>query len=148
MNIIVSLISGLIMSMGLIISGMTNPQKVIGFLDLFGNFDSTLGFVMAGALLVTGVGFCLMGRCAKPVLCEKFIVPSKQKIDAPLILGAATFGIGWGLAGFCPGPAIVGVGLGLSKAIIFIIAMLAGMSLARRIISVSFGKFRAGAPGN
>ena len=129
---LMAFISGLIMSMGLIISGMVNPQKVIGFLDLFGHFDLTLAFVMAGALSVTAIGYRLLG-CSKPLLCEYFDLPKKNKIDTPLVLGAAIFGIGWGLAGFCPGPAIVGVGLGLSKAMIFVVAMLAGMFLARTI---------------
>ncbi len=132
--VFVSLLSGLIMAAGLIISGMTNPQKVIGFLDLFGNFDPTLAFVMIGALLVTGTGYCLIGKCKKPVLCDSFNPPSNQKVDAPLILGAAIFGIGWGWAGFCPGPAIVGIGLGVSKAIIFVCAMGIGMFLAQKIL--------------
>jgi len=122
------------MAAGLIISGMTNPQKVIGFLDLFGNFDPTLVFVMTGALLVTATGYCLIGKCKKPVLCDSFNTFSEQKIDAPLVLGAVVFGMGWGWAGFCPGPAIVGIGLGLSKAIIFVCAMLTGMFLAKKIL--------------
>jgi uncharacterized membrane protein YedE/YeeE len=134
MSIIVAFVSGFIMSMGLIISGMVNPQKVIGFLDVFGHFDPTLAFVMAGALIVAAVGYCLAGR-SKPLLCEAFDLPKKKKIDMPLIAGAAIFGIGWGLAGFCPGPAIVGVGLGFHKAIIFVFFMLIGMFLAKRMVS-------------
>ena len=118
------------MSMGLIISDMVNPQKVIGFLDWFGHFDLTLAFVMIGALIVAAVGYRLVGN-SKPLLCENFDLPKKNKIDAPLIMGAVLFGIGWGLAGFCPGPALVGVGLGLPKAVIFVVAMLTGMFLAR-----------------
>jgi len=129
--VVIAFISGLIMSLGLIISGMVNPQKVIGFLDIFGNFDPTLAFVMAGALGVTFIGYRLTG-CSKPVLCENFDLPKKSKIDWPLILGAVLFGVGWGLAGFCPGPAIVGIGLGLSKAIIFVSAMSVGMFLAKQ----------------
>lgn len=135
MQVMIALISGVLMSLGLIISGMVNPQKVIGFLDIFGHFDPTLAFVMAGALLVTGVGFRLIGFCGKPILCEQFNAPSNNKIDAPLIIGSAIFGVGWGLAGFCPGPAIVGVGLGLPKAMIFVSAMLAGMLLVRKLFS-------------
>lgn len=133
MYIIMALISGLIMSMGLIISGMINPKKVIGFLDVFGNFDPTLAFVMAGALCVTAIGYRLIG-CSKPLLCECFDLPKKNRIDATLIMGSVLFGMGWGLAGFCPGPAIVGVGLGLFKAIIFVAAMLVGMFLARKMV--------------
>lgn len=133
MRILVAFISGLIMSAGLILSGMINPAKVIGFLDIFGTFDPTLAFVMAGALLVTGIGYRLSFLRAKPVCNDCFNLPTKTKIDAPLIAGAAIFGIGWGLAGFCPGPAIVGVGLLLPKAMIFVLAMLIGMFLAAKI---------------
>ena len=136
MFIAMAFVCGLMMSLGLIISGMVNPQKVIGFLDIFGNFDPTLAFVMAGALIVAGIGFRLRG-CPKPVLCEAFELPKKNKIDTPLISGAAMFGIGWGLAGFCPGPAIVGIGFGLSKVLTFVIAMVLGMFLAKQIQRMS-----------
>lgn len=136
MFIAMAFVCGLMMSLGLIISGMVNPQKVIGFLDIFGNFDPTLAFVMAGALIVAGIGFRLRA-CPKPVLCEAFELPKKNKIDTPLISGAAMFGIGWGLAGFCPGPAIVGIGFGLSKVLTFIIAMVLGMFLAKQIQRMS-----------
>jgi uncharacterized membrane protein YedE/YeeE len=136
MYILVSFICGLTMSIGLIISGMINPQKVIGFLDLFGDFDPTLAFVMVGALSVAAIGFRLFGF-SKPLLCESFDLPKKNKIDVKLLGGAGLFGIGWGLAGFCPGPAIVGVGLGFPKAVIFVFAMLVGMFLAKKILSES-----------
>ncbi len=136
MFIAMAFVCGLMMSLGLIISGMVNPQKVIGFLDIFGNFDPTLAFVMAGALIVAGIGFRLRA-CPKPVLCEAFELPKKNKIDTPLISGAAMFGIGWGLAGFCPGPAIVGIGFGLSKVLTFVIAMVLGMFLAKQIQRMS-----------
>lgn len=134
MYIFAAFASGLIMAAGLIISGMVNPLKVIGFLDIFGRFDPTLAFVMAGALCVTAIGYRLAGK-SKPLLCDQFDLPKKSKIDKPLVLGAAMFGIGWGLAGFCPGPAIVGVGLGLSKAMVFVLAMLTGMFLARKTVN-------------
>ncbi len=121
------------MSVGLIISGMVNPKKVIGFLDLFGHFDPTLAFVMAGALTITAIGYRLVGN-SKPLLSENIDLPKKKEIDSLLILGAAIFGVGWGLAGFCPGPALVGVGLGLQKAIIFVFFMLVGMLLARKFL--------------
>ena len=133
MDVLVSFVSGGLMSLGLIISGMVNPQKVIGFLDVSGHFDPTLAFVMVGALTVTAIGYRLVGNC-KPLLCESFDLPKKNNIDTPLILGAVIFGIGWGLAGFCPGPAIVGMGLALPQAITFVIAMLVGMFLAKRIL--------------
>lgn len=128
-----SFLCGLIMSVGLIISGMVNPQKVIGFLDLFGHFDPTLAFVMVGALSVAFIGYRLIGS-SKPLLCANYDLPKKNKIDAPLIWGAVIFGIGWGLAGFCPGSALVGVSLGLPKAVIFVFAMLIGMFIARKFI--------------
>jgi hypothetical protein len=133
MYILMALISGLMMSIGLIISGMINPQKVIGFLDVFGAFDPTLAFVMLGALSVTAIGYRLVGN-SKPVLAENFDLPKKNKIDAFLVGGAVIFGTGWGLAGFCPGPSIVGAGLGVSKAWIFVMAMLTGMFLAKRFV--------------
>lgn len=133
MQIIIALICGLLMSIGLIVSDMVNPQRVIGFLDIFGRFDPTLVFVMAGGLLVASIGYFWVGRFAKPVLCEQFSLPTKKVIDVPLILGAVLFGVGWGLAGFCPGPVIVGVGLGLAKAFVFVLAMLLGMFLAKKL---------------
>ena len=136
MAIVTAFISGLIMSLGLVISGMVNPQKVIGFLDLFGHFDPTLAFVMAGALAVSAIGFRLLVGL-KPLLAECFDLPKKNKIDAPLVLGAAIFGIGWGLAGFCPGPAIVGVGFGLPKVLIFVSAMIVGMYSARKLVKIN-----------
>ena len=133
MPILIAFISGLVMSFGLIISGMIYPSKVLGFLDIFGSFDLSLGFVMAGALLVTGIGYRLSSLRAKPVCNDCFNLPTNTKIDAPLILGATIFGIGWGLVGFCPAPAIVGIGLLLPKAIIFVLAMLIGMFIAGKI---------------
>lgn len=131
MPVFISFICGLIMSFGLIISGMVNPKKVLGFLDIFGSFDPTLAFVMAGALIVAMIGFRMISKCPKPVLCDSFDQPAETKIDAPLVCGSAIFGVGWGLAGFCPGPGIVGMGLGLEKAFIFVLAMLAGMVMAK-----------------
>lgn len=133
MSTIIAFVCGLLMSVGLIISGMVNPQKVIGFLDVFGKFDVTLVFVMAGALLVAGLGFRFVG-CGKPLLCDCFHASKKNKVDGPLLIGAAVFGIGWGLAGFCPGPAIVGVGLRVPQTFVFVSAMLLGMFCARRIL--------------
>lgn len=130
--IISAFISGLIMAAGLTISGMIYPSKVIGFLDVFGQFDATLIFVMMGALIVAGIGFKLMALMPKPVLCNAFDCPKKTALDVPLILGAIIFGVGWGLIGFCPGPAIVGVGLGLPQALYFTIAMLVGMFIAKQ----------------
>ena len=118
---------GLIFGTGLLISGMTEPEKVLGFLDIFGAWDATLAFVMAGAVAVASAGFALARRSNAPLLAASFSWPSRNDIDAPLVLGAVLFGIGWGLVGICPGPALVNLA-GLSAPIIvFVIAMALGM---------------------
>jgi uncharacterized membrane protein YedE/YeeE len=127
--IIISFLAGLIFGIGLIISGMANPAKVLGFLDLAGNWDPSLIFVMAGAI---GVGFFafLWAKSRKTTLLGgEMKLPTATRIDRRLIIGAVMFGIGWGLAGFCPGPALVGLGMGVPKAVLFVLAMLAGMGL-------------------
>lgn len=133
MRIFISFLSGFVMGIGLIISQMINPAKVIGFLDVFGHFDPTLAFVMLGALIVAALGFRIFSHLGKPCLAETFDTPTKTKVDSPLIFGAAIFGIGWGLAGFCPGPALVSITLGLKEAGFFVLAMLVGMLLAKQI---------------
>ena len=106
---------GLLFGAGLLISGMTQPEKVLGFLDIFGAWDATLAFVMAGAVAVTAIGFRLARQRAAPVLAPKYFWPERNDIDAPLVTGAILFGIGWGLVGICPGPALVNLA-GLSDA--------------------------------
>ena len=127
----VNLLAGVIFGLGLLISGMANPAKVQNFLDLAGTFDPSLIFVMAGAVAVTFVGYRLALRRPKPVLAERFYLPASDIIDGRLILGAALFGIGWGLSGFCPGPAIVSLPLLAKGTLIFLPAMLAGIGLTR-----------------
>jgi uncharacterized membrane protein YedE/YeeE len=122
---------GLIFGLGLILSEMTNPAKVIGFLDLAGTWDPSLAFVMAGAILVGSAGFALAKKRQRSLLGEPMQLPTTTKIDKRLILGSLAFGIGWGIAGFCPGPAIVSAAAGYSEAWIFVSAMLAGMVLHR-----------------
>jgi hypothetical protein len=118
---------GLLFGAGLLISGMTQPAKVLGFLDIFGAWDATLAFVMAGAVAVTAAGFALARRRGTALLTTTLQWPSRRDIDAPLVSGAALFGIGWGLAGLCPGPALVDLaGLSL-PVIVFVAAMTAGM---------------------
>jgi len=118
---------GLVFGIGLLISGMTDTQKVLGFLDLFGAWDATLAFVMAGAVAVSSAGFALARRRGQPALTASHLWPTRQDIDTPLVAGAALFGLGWGLVGLCPGPALVNLA-GLSVPIIvFVIAMGAGM---------------------
>jgi len=124
---IASFVGGLIFGIGLLISGMTEPAKVLGFLDIFGAWDATLAFVMAGAVAVSCIGFALARRRVAPLLASYFAWPTRRDIDAPLVIGSAVFGIGWGLCGICPGPALVNLA-GLSAPIIvFVAAMVVGM---------------------
>jgi uncharacterized protein len=130
----VNLIAGLIFGLGLLISGLANPLKVQNFLDLTGTFDPSLIFVMAGAVAVTLIGYRLVLRLSKPVLAERFSLPTAKDVDARLIGGAALFGIGWGLSGFCPGPAITSLPLMSKGTLIFVPAMFAGVMLARLLM--------------
>jgi uncharacterized membrane protein YedE/YeeE len=128
-----ALLSGFIFGLGLAVSEMTDPARVIGFLDLAGQWDTTLLFVMGGALAVTLPGFAMVQRQPRPLLAEKFTMPTKKEIDAPLIIGAAIFGIGWGLAGFCPGPALAALSTLSPSVAVFVTAMIAGQWLASRV---------------
>jgi uncharacterized membrane protein YedE/YeeE len=127
--IFVAFLSGLIFGFGLIISGMANPAKVLGFLDIAGNWDPSLIFVMGGAIFVGFFAFLWAKRRKTTLLGGEMKLPTATQIDRRLVLGAVLFGVGWGLAGFCPGPALVGLGMGLPKAMLFVVAMLAGMGL-------------------
>ena len=122
---------GLVFGIGLIVSGMANPARVLGFLDLAGRWDPSLAFVMIGAIPVAFIGFRLAKGRAAPVVEPQFHLPTATAIDARLLGGAAVFGIGWGLAGFCPGPAITALGFGLTQPVIFVVAMLVGMAIVR-----------------
>jgi hypothetical protein len=117
---------GILFGLGLTVSEMTNPARIIGFLDVAGRWDPTLLFVMGGALLVTGVLFPLILRRAHPILARRFSLPAKTKIDTPLVIGAIIFGIGWGLAGFCPGPALAALASGSWSVVVFVAAMIGG----------------------
>ncbi len=121
--------AGLLFGIGLIISGMTDPSKVLGFLDLFGLWDPSLALVMGGAILVGAFAFALARRRVTSVLGEPMRLPQSSVIDRRLVLGGLAFGAGWGLAGFCPGPALVSLGAGEPKAAVFVLAMLAGMGV-------------------
>lgn len=129
-----NLIAGLILGFGLLISGMANPAKVQNFLDLAGTFDPSLIFVMAGAVAVSFLGYRVVLRRPKPVLAERFHLPTVRGIDGRLVGGAALFGIGWGLSGFCPGPAIVSLPLLAQGTLVFLPAMLAGIGVARTLM--------------
>lgn len=135
---IASALAGLLFGAGLVLSGMANPAKVLGFLDLgaipSGGWDPSLAFVMAGALVVALPAFALARRRDKPLLAETFHLPEPSRIDRPLIFGSLLFGIGWGLAGFCPGPAFAALFLDGWKAPVFILAMLAGMVIKDRMV--------------
>ena len=129
----VSFVSGIIFAVGLVISGMTNPHIVNGFLDVFGDWNPSLTFVMGGAILVGFFSFKWIHK-RKPKFASSLYLPSKTKVDRKLLLGAALFGVGWGLGGICPGPGIVNLVTGQSQAILFVASMIAGMS-AYKIIN-------------
>ena len=127
MAALASLVCGLIFGFGLLISGMTQPDKVLGFLDIFGRWDLTLAFVMAAALLVSAIGFALTRQQGRPVLAAQHLWPTRTDIDRPLVVGSLLFGIGWGLAGLCPGPALVNLASLMPGVAVFVLAMAAGM---------------------
>ncbi|WP_426388624.1 DUF6691 family protein [Variovorax sp. R-27] len=129
MLVLASLLAGLVFGLGLIVSGMANPAKVLGFLDLSGAWDPSLAFVMAGAIAVGMVAFMLARRRTVSILGAEMRLPSARQIDRRLIAGSLLFGIGWGIAGFCPGPGLVALGMGEVKALVFVAAMLAGMGI-------------------
>ena len=129
MNAITAFAAGLVFGVGLIVSGMTNPAKVIGFLDIAGAWDPSLALVMAGAVVVGFFAFALARQRTRTFLGGALELPQARDIDARLVGGAIVFGVGWGLAGFCPGPALVAFGGGQDKAAVFVLAMLAGMVL-------------------
>ncbi len=129
LEVTVALVAGAIFGAGLVVSGMANPAKVLGFLDLLGAWDPSLALVMAGAVAVGLLGFAWSSARTKSALGLPMQMPTNRKVDRRLLAGAATFGIGWGLAGFCPGPAMVALATGSIKAILFVAAMLAGMGL-------------------
>jgi uncharacterized membrane protein YedE/YeeE len=137
MRAAINFIAGLIFSLGLLISGMANPAKVQNFLDLAGTFDPSLIFVMLGAVVLTLIGYLFVLRRPRPLLAERFLVPSLKDIDGRLVVGSGLFGIGWGLSGFCPGPAITSLPLLAKGTLIFVPAMLIGIGLARILTQAS-----------
>jgi len=124
-----SLLAGLVFGLGLIVSGMANPAKVLGFLDVTGNWDPSLAFVMGGAIAVGVVAFVVASRRTASLLGAEMRLPSARHIDGRLVAGSLLFGIGWGVAGFCPGPGLVSLGMGEVKALVFVVAMLVGMGV-------------------
>ncbi|WP_298957865.1 DUF6691 family protein [uncultured Methylobacterium sp.] len=121
-------LAGLLFGIGLALSGMLDPARVRGFLDVTGAWDPTLAFVLAGAVMASSLGTALARRLRRPLLAERFDWPTRTRIDRPLILGAVLFGIGWGLSGFCPGPAVAALSAGLLPVVVFVAAMVVGMA--------------------
>lgn len=137
---VTSLAAGFVFGLGLVISGMSNPAKIIGFLDLAGGWDPTLLLVMGGALAITVPAFRLLRSRPRPLFSERFRLPRQKDLDSRLIAGAALFGLGWGIAGFCPGPAITALATARLDVVLFVAAMIAG-AVAHKIV------FSAKSPG-
>ncbi len=129
--VVVAFVAGALFAVGLVFAGMTQPAKVIAFLDVGGAWDPTLAFVMAGAIAVHMAGLRLIGGRAAPLLGGSFAAPSRSDLDARLLLGAVLFGVGWGLAGYCPGPALVSLGSGADSVLVFAAALTVGMIVQR-----------------
>lgn len=137
-------VSGLVFGLGLAVSHMVEPAKVLGFLDVAGRWDPSLLLVMVGGVAVAFVGYRAIARRPKPLFAAKFFLPTRSEVDRPLLVGAAIFGVGWGLAGYCPGPAIAALGLGTWEAPVFVAALAAG-SLTYRWLFETGSHRRAGA---
>jgi uncharacterized membrane protein YedE/YeeE len=132
-GLVVPLVSGTVFGAGLSLGGMTDPARVRGFLDLLGNWDPTLAFVMGGAVLVMALAWLLQRRMLRPVFAEGFSLPDRSDITARLVGGSALFGVGWGIAGLCPGPGFASLAIQPAAAAIFVAAMLAGMVIVRLV---------------
>lgn len=143
--------SGLLFGLGLIVSQMVNPAKVLGFLDIFGDWDPSLALVMGGAVVVSALGYLVAKRRGMPVLASRLEIPNRRDLDPRLIGGAALFGIGWGLVGLCPGPALVGLTFGPTEIFVFVAAMIVGMAIFRLVPAdwpqVTFRREPAGVDG-
>jgi uncharacterized membrane protein YedE/YeeE len=143
MHLILIYLIGVIFGTGIVMSGMANPAKVINFFDVAGSWDPSLIFVMGGALVMTAIGYRLVFGRSRPIFEGKFMVPTARNLDARLIGGSAVFGVGWGIAGFCPGGALPALGTGRVDVIAFVGAMLAGIFAARYLQSLSRPKAQA-----
>ncbi len=127
-----ALASGIVFGLGLSLSGMLNPVRVQGFLDVFGNWDPSLAFVLGGAVAIAFVGVQVMKKMRHPAFDDSFHVPTNRRIDAPLVIGSALFGLGWGIGGFCPGPAVASLSVGIPQTALFVVGMLIGMTVYDR----------------
>jgi uncharacterized membrane protein YedE/YeeE len=136
-RVLVALASGIVFGLGLAISGMLDPARVQGFLDVFGAWDPSLAFVLGGAVTVAFGGMIWVSNMDRPVLDDTFHMPTNTRIDGRLIVGSAVFGIGWGLGGFCPGPAIASLSLGLTPTFLFVAFMVVGMVIHDRLVAVT-----------
>ena len=142
-RIVIALTSGMLFGAGLVWSGMADPTRVQSFLDIFGNWDPTLAFVMAGAMIPMALAWIIKGKLASPLAASAFELPGTTKLDLPLALGAILFGMGWGIAGLCPGPALADLALAPLDAWPFVVAMFVGMAL-QRIATFQFKKSKTG----
>ncbi len=152
MLMIACLLCGFVFGWGLLISGMMQPAKVLAFLDLFGDWDPSLAVVMGAALAVSSLGYAFAKRRPRPLFAERSLWPDRKDIDAPLVIGSLSFGIGWGLVGLCPGPALENLATLSPQVIGFVVAMAAGMLLhdlwqSRRALPVARARYEAGADG-
>src|SRR3954447_19383455 len=149
--ILSAFVSGLLFGLGLIVSQMVNPAKVLGFLDIFGNWDPSLALVMGGAVVVSALGYWIAKRRGYPLLAPRLEIPPRRDLDPRLIGGAALFGIGWGLVGLCPGPALVGLTFGPTEVFVFVAGMILGMAIFRLVPAdwpqVTFRREPAGVDG-
>jgi uncharacterized membrane protein YedE/YeeE len=137
MQMFAALVSGLVFGAGLFVSGMMNPAKVLGFLDVTGAWDPSLAFVMGGALAVNALAYAVTRRRARPLFAETFALPTRLDLDRDLLVGSALFGVGWGLVGLCPGPALASLSRGEPQIFVFVAAMLFGLWLDRRVTTVA-----------
>jgi uncharacterized membrane protein YedE/YeeE len=143
MHLIFVYLIGVIFGTGIVLSGMANPAKVINFFDVAGPWDPSLAFVMGGALIVTAIGYRMVFGRARPIFEGRFVLPTARNLDARLIGGSAVFGVGWGIAGFCPGGALPALGTGRIEVILFVIALIGGIFAAKFLQNLSRPKAAA-----
>lgn len=139
MRVLSALAIGIVFGLGIAISGMANPAKVLNFFDFAGTWDPSLAFVMGGALVTTFIGYRFVLKRPRPVLAERFSLPTRKDLDARLIGGSALFGVGWGITGFCPGGAVPALGTGRSEVLVFMAALAAGILITRLVLSPAGG---------